>query len=143
MARAPWGSIVFVFLLADAVSLYLFYDWLRDGGRGAAESAGLVLAYAFLAVVVGFWAIRAAGGLALMSAARRMTRNARPEAQLLNALLALVGGLLIAFPGLASDALGVALLVPPTRTLARWALARRMRTRTVPVSEVEVEYRIE
>lgn len=150
-SRAPGGSksglgaLVPVLLFADAVSIYLFWDWVRDSGRGGFESFAITILYLILAGFAGIWAMKIGGGLSLRGAMLAAQRAESPDTSLLNALLALIGGVLIAFPGLASDAIGILLLLPVTRALPR-ALLRRaiVKRRPQPATPLEVEdYRVE
>lgn len=124
MARSGLGALVPVLLFADAVSLYLAWDWVRDSGRGGGEAFLIVALYVVLAFFAGGWAIKIGGGLSLRGAMQRLQRQESPDAQLLNALLAVIGGILLMVPGLASDAIGLLLILPGTRALPR-ALLRR------------------
>ena len=120
--RAPWGSVLLVLVFADAVSLWLLFGIVRGE------------------------AVHAGAGLSL-GAALEAWRTARsPEDDLLNALLAVLGGLLIAFPGVVSDVLGLVLLLPGARAapraMLRRAMAERRGAREPGPLDVE-EYRVE
>jgi len=52
-----------------------------------------------------------------------------PTDELIDAALVFSGGILLLVPGFITDAVGLFLLIPPTRHLARSALKRRFRTR--------------
>jgi UPF0716 protein FxsA len=54
-----------------------------------------------------------------------------PAREVLDGALVIFGGLLLLTPGFLSDALGLLLLIPPTRALVRAALARRLERRMV------------
>jgi len=144
--RAPWGSVLLVLAFADAVSLWLFFRIVRGAGVHGLAAATLVVLYVVLAFSVGMWALRAGAGLSL-GAALEAWRTARsPEDDLLNALLAVLGGLLIAFPGVVSDVLGLVLLLPGARAapraMLRRAMAERRGAREPGPLDVE-EYRVE
>ena len=58
------------------------------------------------------------------------TRHGRPPArEVLDGALIIAGGALLLTPGFLTDALGLALLLPPTRAVVRRILARRLLTR--------------
>jgi UPF0716 protein FxsA len=91
-------------------------------------------AFVFVADHVGFLAAVAlvilcsAGGIALVKreglgvwgqAQERFRAGETPATELLNGLLLLVAGLLMAIPGFVTDALGLLLLIPPIRALVR------------------------
>ena len=60
------------------------------------------------------------------------TRRGRPPArEVLDGALILAGGALLLTPGFLTDALGLALLLPPTRAVIRRILARRLMHRMV------------
>lgn len=52
-----------------------------------------------------------------------------PAREVLDGVLVIFGGALLVTPGFASDVLGLALLLPPTRAAVRGALARRFAAR--------------
>ena len=60
------------------------------------------------------------------------TRQGRPPArEVLDGALIIAGGALLLTPGFLTDALGLALLLPPTRAVVRRVLARRLLRRMV------------
>ena len=60
------------------------------------------------------------------------TRQGRPPArEVLDGALIIAGGALLLTPGFLTDALGLALLLPPTRAVIRRVLARRLMHRMV------------
>ena len=60
------------------------------------------------------------------------TRHGRPPArEVLDGALIIAGGALLLTPGFLTDALGLALLLPPTRAVIRRMLARRLLNRMV------------
>src|SRR3954454_21371878 len=74
------------------------------------------------------------GGIALVKreglgswrrAQQRFGAGETPTAELLNGLLILVAGVLMAIPGFVTDALGLLLLIPPVRALVRMAVFGR------------------
>jgi UPF0716 protein FxsA len=79
--------------------------------------------------LVGAWLARGQGVRTLAELQSRAARGEMPGDALLDGASILVGGLLLLTPGLLSDALGFALLVPFTRrALQRWAMRRVVRS---------------
>ncbi len=99
-----------------------------------AEAIGVLLTVLLLVAgwPVGVWLIRAEG----RSAWRRLRAAAAitgrpPGREVLDGALILFGGSLLIVPGFITDVLGLLLLLPPTRALARIGLVRNFQSRLV------------
>ena len=105
-------------LLFIAVPLLELFILIRLGG-----AIGLMptLALCVLTGVAGAWLARREGLRALWSYQERLARGGVPGRALMDGLCILVGGAVLLTPGLLTDLLGFALLLPPTR---RWIQAR-------------------
>jgi UPF0716 protein FxsA len=73
---------------------------------------------------VGSRILRAQGRAAWRQFGEAIQAGRPPANEALNGALVLAGGLLLMVPGFITDAIGLLLLLPPTRALARRALAR-------------------
>lgn len=120
------------FTVVPFLELYL----LMVIGRqvGVLPTLGLVVATGLL----GAWLARQEGLRVMRSWQLAMAQGRLPEDGILNGVLVLVGGVLLVTPGVLTDALGLLLLIPPTR---RWiaarlrrVLERRMKVGTLHVS---------
>ncbi|MHB8605156.1 MAG: FxsA family protein [Thermoplasmatota archaeon] len=119
MARGFLALLIPLFFLADLASLFFLGAWLSDHGFTFIGAFFAVLLYIVVAIVVGLWLVRVGGAWSMFRAGRALMRQEYPEKELVNGLLTIIGGLLIAFPGLLSDVVGLALVFPPTRFVAR------------------------
>jgi UPF0716 protein FxsA len=114
----------------------LFVSWLVAEVYVAiriAEAIG-VLAMLLLLIAswpVGTWALRSQGRAALRRLRDAVAVNRPPGREVLDGALVLAGGALMLVPGFITDVLGVLLLVPATRWLARGLLVRNLRSRLV------------
>lgn len=88
---------------------------------GVAETIGLLVAVS----LVGAWLVRRSGLGVLRQIQERLARGEIPARELVDGLLILVGGLLMLTPGFLTDAVGLVLLIPPTRLALRALLVRR------------------
>ena len=79
--------------------------------------------------VVGSWLIRRQGRSVLDRIDQRLKANEMPTKELADGFLLLVAGVLMLAPGLLSDAIGILLLLPPTRALVRTAVLARFTAR--------------
>jgi len=126
------GKLILILLLLPVVELYLL---LRLGEHlGALPVLGLLL----LSAVLGLLLARSQGARVLRNMQGTLARGEMPAEGMLGAGLVVVGGVLLVVPGVLTDVLGLALLLPPTR---RWVAAslrrgmeRRMRSGTLHVS---------
>jgi UPF0716 protein FxsA len=117
--------------MAVAFLLYVFAEiaaiWAVGSAVGVLGTLGLLLAGAFL----GSWLARREGGKA-MRAFMSAARSGRPaEKELTDGMLVALGGVLIMVPGFVSDILGLLLLLPPSRAVARRLWLKRMEKRAV------------
>lgn len=117
--------------MAVAFLLYVIAEiaaiWAVGSAVGVLGTLGLLLAGAFL----GSWLARREGGKAMrafMSAARA---GQPAEKELTDGMLVALGGVLILVPGFVSDVLGLLLMLPPSRAVARRWWLRRMEKRAV------------
>jgi UPF0716 protein FxsA len=79
--------------------------------------------------VVGGWLIKREGRSVLDRIDQRLKANQLPTKELADGLLILVAGLLMLTPGFIGDVLGLLLLLPPSRALARAVLLARFTAR--------------
>ncbi len=115
--------LAILFLVVPIVELYVIVQ--VAGGIGVLETIGLLIVVS----IVGAWLVRHQG----MSVLRRIQQQVRagqmPTKQLVDGALILFAGALMLTPGFVTDAVGVLLLVPPSRAVVRGTLMRRFRGR--------------
>jgi len=102
----------------------------------AIQVAGLigVLATVLLLILswpAGVWLMRAEGLAAWRRLSTAVATGRPPAREVIDGGLVLAGGALLIVPGFITDALGLALLLGPTRSLARGAIVRNFRSRLV------------
>lgn len=131
MVREQIGQVVRCAGMAVAFLLYVFAEiaaiWAVGSAVGVLGTLGLLLAGAF----IGSWLARREGAKAMrafMSAARA---GQPAEKELTDGMLVGLGGVLILVPGFVSDVLGLLLMLPPTRAVARRLWLKRMEKRAV------------
>ena len=117
--------------MAVAFLLYVFAEiaaiWAVGSAVGVLGTLGILLAGA----VLGSWLARREGAKA-MRAFTSAARSGRPaEKELTDGMLVGLGGVLILVPGFVSDVLGLLLILPPSRAVARRLWLRRMEKRAV------------
>lgn len=80
---------------------------------------------------IGIWALRSQGRAAWRRLGDAVAAGRPPGREVLDGALVLVGGVLLMIPGFITDVLGAALLLSPSRALARSMLARNLESRVV------------
>ena len=89
---------------------------------GVVNTIGLLL----LVSLIGVWLVKRQGiGVMVRFREQRMAGRL-PAAEVFDGALILVAGVLLIIPGFVTDALGLLLLVPPIRAVARRVVSRRV-----------------
>jgi UPF0716 protein FxsA len=89
---------------------------------GFLNTIGLLL----LVSLIGAWLVKRQG-LGVMARIREQRMAGRlPAAEVFDGALILVAGVLLVIPGFVTDALGLLLLIPPIRAVARRVVSRRV-----------------
>ena len=119
-----------IFLLFVAVPIIEIAVFIKVGGLiGVLPTLALVIGVA----IFGTWLLRQQGLATFTKAQAAMNRGEMPVGEMLDGFFLVLAALLMVTPGLLTDALGFALLVPGLRkglgVLARrWVMARGVQT---------------
>lgn len=116
---------VVVFVVVPLVELYVLIQ------VGSAIGALNTIALLLIMGALGGWLMKREGLSAIRRVQTQLQSGRVPTTEVVDGFLILFGGALMLTPGFLSDALGLALLVPPVRARVRKALARRLRARVV------------
>ena len=112
-----------LFLAFTIIPVSEIYILIAIGGQiGILPSIGLVI----LTGIVGASLARSQGLQTLGRIRDSFQQGVVPGEELLNALLIAIAGIVLLTPGFLTDAAGVFLLIPASRTLCREWLKRRM-----------------
>ena len=112
-----------LFLAFTIIPVCEIYILIAIGGQiGILPSIGLVI----LTGIVGASLARSQGLQTLGRIRDSFQQGLVPGEELLNALLIAIAGIVLLTPGFLTDAAGLFLLIPATRTLCREWLKRRM-----------------
>jgi len=128
------GKLLLLFTVVPFAELYLLL-WLSRQ-IGFATTVGLVLVTGLLGALMA----RAEGLRVLHQWQRALAEGRMPHDGVVSGLLVLVGGVLLVTPGVMTDTLGLALLLPPTRRLVAAFLVRRVQ-RAIERGSVRIEHR--
>ena len=109
-----------VFVVTPIVELAVIVQ--VAGSTGVLNTIGLLV----LVSVVGAWLVRREGLGILRRAQREAAAGRIPGREMIDGLLVLGAGALMLTPGFVTDAVGLALLFPPTRALVRAVATRRL-----------------
>jgi UPF0716 protein FxsA len=120
--------LLLLFLVVPIVELYVIVQVAQ--GVGVIETIGLLV----LVSVLGAWLVKAQGLSVLARIRQQLAQGSVPTNELVDGGLILFAGALMLTPGFVTDALGVALLLPPSRAVVRSVLIRRFRGRVKVVS---------
>ncbi len=118
--------LVLAFIVTPLVELYVFFQ--VGGAIGFLPTIALLFAIS----VLGGTLVRREGGRAWQRLREAVTAGRLPGREVADGALVLVGGTLLLTPGFVTDALGLVLLLPLTRPVAR-RLVTRVAARRVTV----------
>ncbi len=98
-----------------------------------AEAIGVLLTVVLLLIgwPIGLWLTKAQGRVAWRRLSTAVAEGRPPGREAIDGALVLVGGVMLMIPGFITDAVGLCLLLAPTRALARGAVARNFSSRLV------------
>ena len=122
----PLALLLVVFVVVPIAELYVIIEVV-----GEAIGAELTILLLVLDSVLGTLLLRAQGRAVWRRFLAAVQGGHVPHREILDGVLVIVGGALLITPGFLTDAVGLALLVPPSRALVRRALARTLRRRAV------------
>jgi UPF0716 protein FxsA len=114
-----FGLLLLAFLLVPLVELYVFVQ--VSDVVGFLPTVAWIIAVSF----IGAWVVKREGMSALRRANERVAKGEVPTDELVNGVLILAGGALLLTPGFFTDALGLVLVLPPTRALLRGTVKHR------------------
>ena len=112
-----------LFVVIPMVEIYVAV--LVGHAIGALNTIGLLL----LLSLAGVWLTKHEGLGVISRIRRQLEANQMPTNELIDGGLVLAGGIMLIAPGFVTDALGLLLLFPPTRIVARGILKRRFQGR--------------
>ena len=108
--------LVFLFPILE------FYLLVRVGTEVGALS---VILWCIAAAFLGAWVLKDHGLGVLQRMQAQLVQGVRPHDSMLSAVLVFFAGILLILPGFLSDAVGLALLIPPVRqAVAAWFAGR-------------------
>ena len=132
--RAVFGLLAMLFVAVPILEILVIIE--VAGVLGALETVVLLVAIS----LVGAWLVRREGLGLIASIRRQLDRGEMPTDELVDGVLVAVAGALLLTPGFVTDAVGLALLVRPTRAVVRRRLLARFETR-VTAYRVDATYR--
>jgi UPF0716 protein FxsA len=113
--------LLLAFLVVPVVELYVI---VAVGQRiGVLETLLLMVVVS----LVGAWLAKHEGFWVLRRIREQIDQGRVPAEELVDGALVLAAGLLLLTPGFVTDVVGILVLFPPTRAVARRALRRRFR----------------
>ena len=118
-----FGLIFLLLIVVPIVELYVLFQ-VADNLGWAVSIASLLL-ISFVGAALMRW--QTSGAFARVT--DRMRKGEMPSKELVDGALMIFGGALLLTPGFFTDAVGLAMFIPPLRALARRLVLRRINTR--------------
>ncbi len=118
-----FGVLLVLFVAIPALELYVILQAAHSFGVFETIAALLLISFA------GAWLCKREGFSALARVQTALNEGRIPTKDLQDGALILLAGALLLTPGFLGDVVGILLLLPPTRAIARTFLARVLRGR--------------
>jgi UPF0716 protein FxsA len=131
----PLLALIAIFVLVPLAELYVIFKVV-----GPAIGAPLTIALLAADSLAGAWLLKSQGGAVWRRFNETLSAGRVPTREIVDGVLVIFGGAFLITPGFITDILGFLLLIPPTRSLFRRSLQRRLERRTV-VGPVGGRYR--
>lgn len=123
-----FGLLFLLLIVVPVVELYVLFQ-VADS-FGWLTSMVLLLAISALGGMLMKW--QTAGAFARVT--NKISHGEMPSKELVDGALMIFGGALLLTPGFFTDAVGLAMFIPPLRAVARGLILRRMNTRITTMS---------
>lgn len=123
----PVLALIAIFVLVPLAELYVIIKVV-----GPAIGAPLTIALLALDSLAGAWLMKSQGRAVWRRFTETMGAGRIPHREIVDGVLIIFGGAFLITPGFITDILGFLLLIPPTRSLFRRGLQRRLEMRIVP-----------
>ena len=114
---------VLLFIILPIVEIFVIVK--VAGEIGGWNTLALLVATS----IIGAFLVRHEGFIVWRRIQEQLNRGNMPGRELVDGALVLAGGIMMMVPGFITDAVGLLLLFPPTRAVARGVLLRRFRNR--------------
>ena len=114
----PLLVLIFIFIVVPLAELYVIFK--------VGEAIGVPLTILLLAVdsLIGSLLLRSQGRAVWRRFSETMAAGRMPHREVLDGVMVIFGGAFLITPGFITDVIGLFLLLPPTRAIARRVLVR-------------------
>lgn len=118
------------------IALFLIILWPVAEMLVAIEIASAIGFLAMLVLLIlswplGTWALRREGRIAWRRLGAAVQEGRPPGREVIDGALVVLGGVLLIIPGFITDALGLLMLIAPTRSLIRAGIVRNFQSRVL------------
>jgi UPF0716 protein FxsA len=117
----PLLALLALFLAIPFVELYIILEVV-----GPALGAPLTIVLLAVDSLIGAWLFRSQGRAVWRSFNRTLAEGKMPHREVVDGVLVIFGGAFLITPGFLTDVFGILLLLPPTRTVIRHLVVRRL-----------------
>src|SRR3954453_6045709 len=122
----PLLALIAIFVLVPLAELYVIFKVV-----GPALGAPLTIALLAADSPAGAWLMKSQGRAVWRRFNDTLGAGRIPHREIVDGVLIIFGGAFLITPGFITDVLGFLLLIPPTRSLFRRSLQRRLERRTI------------
>ena len=122
----PLLALIAIFVLVPLAELYVIFKVV-----GPAIGAPLTIALLAADSLAGAWLLKSQGRAVWRRFNETLSAGRVPTREIVDGVLVIFGGAFLITPGFLTDILGFLLLIPPTRSLFRRGLQRRLERRAV------------
>ncbi len=117
----PLLVLIAIYVVVPLAELYVIFKVV-----GPALGAPLTIALLAADSLAGAWLMRSQGRAVWRRFNENLSAGKIPHREIVDGVLVIFGGAFLITPGFITDVIGLFLLVPPTRSLVRRVLARRL-----------------